>query len=218
MRLLGKTETLKAAGIATLLTGAAVYSRLSLWDRLQDNLFSSLLILMWCIFVLWAFVFAWHKEYSGREVFRFDVSLRGWSGVTALGVAALLLMRFLLDPGLRTMAPWNYPDSFAEWIAVTLFSIVFGPLFLVFAPLAFFLRLSRNIRVSAVLTVLLGVSVMMLRFTLMAGSQSPLNMVGLAAIFGAQSVIALGLYLRGGVFVVWWFLALIQLRHLADYQ
>lgn len=217
MRLLGKIEVLKAAGIAALLTGASVYPRLSIWEQLQDNLFSSLLILMWCAFVLWAFVFAWHKEYSKREVFRFDVSRRAWLGVTALGVAALLLMTFFLDPGFREIAPWNYPDSFAEWIAVTLFSVVFGPLFLIFAPLAFFLRLTRDIRVSVVLTVLLGVSVMMLRFASMAGSQSPQNRVGLAVMFAVESTIALGLYLRGGVFVVWWFIALIQLRHLPDY-
>lgn len=217
MRLLGKTEVLKASGIAALLTGAAVYPRLSIWKQLQDNLFSSLMIFVWCIFVLWAFVFAWHKEYSKREVFRFDVSLRGWIGVTALGVAAMLSMRFFLDPGFREIAPWSYPVSFAEWIATTLLSVVFGPLFLIFAPLAFFLRLTRRIPVSVVLTVLLGVSVMMLRFAAMAGSQDSSHLAWLALMFALQSTIALALYLRGGVFVVWWFLTLIQLRHLPDY-
>jgi hypothetical protein len=217
VRLLGKTEVLKASGIAALLTGAAVYPRLSIWKQLQDNLFSSLMIFAWCIFVLWAFVFAWHKEYSKREVFRFDVSLRGWIGVTALGVAAMLSMRFFLDPGFREIAPWSYPVSFAEWIATTLLSVVFGPLFLIFAPLAFFLRLTRRIPVSVVLTVLLGVSVMMLRFAAMAGSQDPSHLAWLALMFALQSTIALALYLRGGVFVVWWFLTLIQLRHLPDY-
>lgn len=215
--MLGKTEVLKAAGIAALLTGATVYPRLSIWEQIQGNLFSSLLILMWCIFVLWAFVFAWHKEYSKREVFRFDVGLRAWLGVTALGVATLLLMRFFLDSGFREIAPWSYPDSFAEWIAVSLLAIVFGPLFLIFAPLAFFLRLTRGMRLSVVLTVLMGVSVLMLRFAAMADSQSSPNMAGIAVMFALQSTIAVGLYLRGGVFVVWWFLTLIQLRHLPDY-
>ena len=188
-----------------------------MWDQLQGNLVSSLLILMWCIFVLWAFVFAWHKEYSKREVFRFDVGARVWVGVTAMGLGATLLIDLFLDPALRDIAPWNYPDSGMDWIAVTLFSVIFGPLFLIFAPVAFFLRLTRNLRISGVLTVILGVMVMSLRFTALAGSDGAGNIAGMALMFAAQSTLALLLYLRGGVFVVWWFLTLIQLRHLPDY-
>ena len=95
---------------------------------------------MWCIFVLWAFVFAWHKEYSGREVFRFDVGAsRLGRASRRMGLAATAPHRASFSiPALRDNRSLELSRfRFAEWIAVTLFSVVFGPLFLVFAPLAF---------------------------------------------------------------------------------
>lgn len=214
MRQLGKSEVLKSAGIAALLTGGAIYPRLSIWDKMEGQVFANLLVLMWCVFVLWAFVFAWHKEYSGKEPLRFDLTAVTWAGVTALGVVVALALRFLLDDHLREIAPWNYPETAMEWLAVALFGIFFVSLFLVFAPFAFFLRLTRSKTVSFVLTVVGAAVVMALRFAATSGGGPEMWMF--AGMGACQAAIVLGLHLRFGAFGVWWFLALVEARHLFE--
>ncbi len=216
MRNLGRTDVLKNAGIATLLTGAACQPRLSLWPELEGRVFSSLLVLIWCIFVLWAFVFAWHEEYSGRRPFRFDLPAQTWLLVCGAGLLAAAALRFVADPWLRGVAPWNYPESGLEWTAVALFSVFFGPLFLIFAPFSFFLRLTRKMGLSFVLTVLGSVAVLTLRFVVQAGRPSAVELAALSFFFAAQAVVVLALYLRGGAFAVWALLLLLEARHLPD--
>jgi len=217
MRHLGKTEVLRAAGIATLLTGAACYPRLSIWDMLEGRVFANLLVLMWCIFVLWAFVFAWHKEYFRQSPIRQDLPGRFWAAIGSAGLVTAVLLRFALDPWLRGVAPWDYPESGMEWMAVVLFAVFFGALFLVFAPFAFFIRLTRNIRFSCVATVLGAVTVMSLRYLATADDRSAATMAILGLVFAGQAAVSLTLYLKGGALAVWLFLFLVETRHLIDY-
>ena len=214
MRQLGKIEVLKSAGIATLLTGGAIYPRLSIWEKLEGQVFANLLVLMWCVFVMWAFVFAWHKEYSGRDALRFDLSGKDWASVAAAGLLAALLLRFLADERLREIAPWNYPATGMEWLAVALFGTFFGSLFLVLAPFAFFIRLSRSKAAAAGLTVVSASAVMGLRFAAASGA-GPATWL-FAALGGCQAALVLALHLRFGAFGVWAFIALIEARHLPD--
>jgi hypothetical protein len=217
MRHLGRSEVLRAAGIATLLTGSACYPRLSIWDRLEGHVFANLLVLMWCIFVLWAFVFAWHKEYFGQAPIRQDLPVRFWASIGAAGFGAAVLLRLALDPWLRGVAPWNYPESGMEWTAVVLFAVFFGALFLIFAPFAFYIRLTRNARVSSVATVLGATAVMLLRYLATADDRSVSTAALLAVVFAGQATVSLTLYLRGGALAVWLFMFLVETRHLVDY-
>jgi len=217
VRQLGKTEVLRSAGIATLLTGGACYPRLSIWDRLEGQVAANLLVLMWCIFVLWAFVFAWHKEYYQREPIRLDLSWRNWVWIVAAGGLVAVALRVGLDAWLREVAPWNFPESGKEWLAIVLFAVFFGSLFMVFAPFAFFLRLTRRVRVSFGATVLGAVGVMMLRYLLMGSDRSAGALALLVLLFAGQTVLALGLYLRFGALAVWVFLFLVEARHVLDH-
>ena len=217
MRHLGKTDVLRAAGIATLLTGGACYPRLSIWDKLEGQALANLLILMWCIFVLWAFVFAWHKEYFKREPIRTDLPGPFWALIVAAGLATAVIVRLMLDPWLRGVAPWNYPESGMEWTAVVLFALFFGSLFLIFAPFAFFIRLTRDARVSSVVTVLGAVAVMMLRYLATSEDRSGTTAAILGVVFAGQATVSLTLYLKGGALAVWLFMFLVETRHLIDY-
>jgi len=159
---------------------------------------ANLLVLMWCIFVLWAFVFAWHKEYYQREPIRLDLSWRNWVWIVAAGGLVAVALRVGLDAWLREVAPWNFPESGKEWLAIVL-------------------RLTRRVRVSFGATVLGAVGVMMLRYLLMGSDRSAGALALLVLLFAGQTVLALGLYLRFGALAVWVFLFLVEARHVLDH-
>src|SRR5262245_51574639 len=95
-------------------------------------------------FVLWGFVFAWHTKYSGRPVFTVHVSTRDVAIATLSGIGLSIALRMFVDPLARSAMPEDYPANVAEWLAMCLFMLSLNQLFVVFAPFAWLMRLSKN--------------------------------------------------------------------------
>jgi hypothetical protein len=216
MRRLAEPTVLKSAGVAALLTSLASYPRLALapsnfpvWYLESVMFFGS--------FVLWAFVFAWHPEFTGRPVFNKGVDPRLWLAATVAGVLVATVLHVFLDPTFKLRTPSDYPTSVEEWLAKTAFAVAFFPLFLTFAPFAWAVRLSHRVWIAVVFTMLFGVFVMTIK---MQSAPTPLppmvfvELLVLRLVLGSCSVY---FYLRGGAGLVWWWALLVQLRHLLDF-
>ena len=214
MRQLAQPRVLISASLAALATALACYPRLSLWlNRSYPIWYLEALIFLGGI-VLWGFVFAWHTQYTRRPVFILKLEPDWFITATLAGILAAIVFRLFLDPTLRPKMPENYPASLEQWLAAVLFSLAFGQLFLLFAPFAWLIRLFKNQRVAAALTVLFGVVVLMiyLRSARLAISPPLLAVLLFARIcMGLLSVL---FYLRGGVLLAWWWGLLLEARHL----
>src|ERR1041385_3601290 len=141
MRSLAQPEVLKSASTATLITSLACYLRLAQWETRKYPVWYLEAVLIFGGFVLWAFVFAWHAKYAQRPVFVIKPEAKLYTLSTLTGIFIAVLLHFFLDPVLRIKAPEDYPKSFAQWIAITLFTLTFTQLFLVFAPSAWSIRI-----------------------------------------------------------------------------
>jgi hypothetical protein len=99
---------------------------------------------------------------------------------------------------------------------MSLFSAALQPLFFLFAPFAFFIRLSKNRRVSLVLTIVF----VMLLVTLKARQNQIALPTTMAAGFLLTRILAgflaLHFYLRGGLLLLLFWGIPIQLRYLID--
>ena len=216
VRRLAEPSVLKSAGVGALLTSMVCYPRFAQW---QSNvvIWYAEAVMFFGSFVLWAFVFAWHTEYIGRPVFNRRIAPRLWLAATIAGVLVATVLHVFLDPTFKVRTPADYPTSVEEWLAKTAFAVAFYPLFLTFAPLAWAARLSHRVWIAAVFTVLFGVFVMTIK---MQSAPTPLpapvfvELLALRLILGSCSVY---FYLRGGVGLVWWWVLLLQLRHLLDF-
>ncbi|MDB6123317.1 MAG: hypothetical protein JWQ71_2310 [Pedosphaera sp.] len=214
MRSLAQSQVLTKAAAAALITSLAAYPRLATWMERTHAVAFMVLMLMWTTFVLWAFVFAWHEQYSKRPVLNFSVQPKWWALATALGLFSSLLLLYVVDPQMRLITPKEYPETLSAWVSMALFALAFEPLFLCFAPFAFFIRLFRKPQAAIVLTVLFGVFLLYLKLS----SSEKLPPTGFIAGFALMRVAAgfmsLYVYLQGGALLVWWMVILMQLRHL----
>jgi len=216
MRRLAHPGVLKSAGVAALLTSIVCYPRFAQWQNEVDIWYAEA-VMFFGSFVLWAFVFAWHTEYTGRPVFDHRIEPRLWLIATGAGVLVATVLHVFLDPTFKVRTPADYPTSVEEWVARMLFAVAFYPLFLTFAPLAWAARLSRRTWIAAIFTVLFGVFVMTMK---MQSAPTPLppivflELLALRLLLGTGSVY---FYLRGGAGLVWWWALLLQLRHLFDF-
>ena len=202
--------------MAALLTSLVCYPRLAqgqsnyvIWYAEAVMFFGSL--------VLWAFVFAWHSEFTGRPVFHKGVEPRLWLTATFTGVLVATVLHVFLDPTFKERTPADYPTSVEEWLAKTAFAVAFYPLFLTFAPLAWAARLSHRVWIAAVFTVLFGVFVMTIK---MQSAPTPLPPTVFLELLALRLVLGVGsvyFYLRGGAGLAWWWALLLQLRHLLDF-
>ena len=218
MRRLAQPEVLKSAGIGALLTTLLSYPRLSLWSVRSYPVWYLEAVVFCGSFVLWAFVFAWHTQYSQRPVCTFEIDTSWFTLATLAGLFMGTFLYQVLDPSLRVTTPGDYPANFEQWSAMVLFSLMFNQLFLVFAPFAWLLRLFRRKSVAFVVTVLFGVFVLAIKTR---SSPQPIPAVLFAALLGVRLVIgvlSLLFYLRGGVILVWWWGFLIQARHLLSLE
>ncbi|MBI3876940.1 MAG: hypothetical protein HY300_13470 [Verrucomicrobia bacterium] len=215
MRSLVQPAVLRASALAAALSGLACWPRLALWTERRDAIGFLLAVVAVCAFFLWNFVLGWHERYAQRPVFA-RVEPKLWGRVTALALMVAVVIHFAGDPFVRPLAPEEFPNDLATWAAMLLFGVGFGSVFLVFAPFAFFVRLTRRVNWSAAGTVLLGVLVVFLK----AGARAePLPAGWLAALMLARAVGAawvVWLYLRGGAGLVWWCGAVVQARHLIE--
>jgi hypothetical protein len=214
MRALAKPEVLKTALTAALLTAILAYPRLSMWGERTNSLGYLEALLFLCTTVLWAFVFAWHTKYTGRPLFN---PRPGWLPVvvaTVTGIGAAAVWHFHLDATMRGLRPTEYPSTFMQWIAQTLWICAVTQLCLIYAPFSWLMRLLRRIPVAAALTVLLGLLVMWNKNRLSATPIPWGVFTQILAMHLCSGALAIYLLLRGGIPVVWYWALLFQSRHL----
>ncbi len=214
MRSLGQPQVLRSAAVAAAATALVCYPRLAHASSLPYPMWYLEALLFLGTIVLWAFVFAWHTQYTHRPVFMQEITARTWASATVAGLSVGLLLFFFQDPLLRGFAPEDYPTTVENWLAMTLFTLAFTQLFLVFAPFAWLIRLFQRERVAVVLTVLFGAFVLVLknyRSPAPFGAALLLDVLLVRLVVGSLSVY---FFLRGGVVLVWWWGLLLQSRHL----
>jgi len=218
MKDLARVEVLKSAIIAASVGSLLSLPHLWLWPARKHPLWYLEALLFLGGTVLWGFVFAWHQKYCGRAPFSFRVAARHWVQATVVGcLTAFLLARFL-DPMLRARLPEDYPKTFSQWLTMTLFSLSFTQLFLVYAPFAWLLRLFRNQTVAWVLTIVFGVIVLAVRNRSTALSLTSGLFPALVLVRIGTEGLSLYLYLRGGVLLVCWWVFLVLCRHLFEWE
>lgn len=213
MRRLIQPSVLKSAALAAGATSLVCYPRFALWQT-PFPIWHLELVLLLGGFVLWAFVFAWHTPFTGQPVFKFPLNLRLFAMATLAGLLVAAGLHWLLDPTFRARTPGDYPTTQAQWLGMTLFALAFHPLFLIFAPLAWALRLFRRLWIAIAFTVLFGVFVMVVKTQSAPTPLPPLVFLELLGLRLTLGTVAIFFYLRGGVLLVWWWQFLLQLRHL----
>lgn len=109
MRSLAQPEVLKSAVIAALISSLACFPRLWLWPNRRYDLWYLEACVLLVGIVLWAFVFAWHTQYTQRPVFTLKPGLAPFLLATLSGVGAAILLRVWLDPTLRLRTPRIIP-------------------------------------------------------------------------------------------------------------
>ncbi|HWF19076.1 MAG TPA: hypothetical protein VG754_07400 [Verrucomicrobiae bacterium] len=218
MRSLTQPKVLGRALVAALITSFACYPRLATWTERGASASFLWAVLLWAMFVLWGFVFAWHFQYSQRPVFgleKFDPKL--WAVASLVAIAAALFVHFNLDPKLRLLTPGTYPTDWNSWVAMGLFALAFEPLFLYFAPFAFFIRLMRRQDAALAMTVVFGLFVLALRINASPAPASVWLLVELVCLRVLGGFAGLYLYIKGGALLVWWVVIILHLRFLLDF-
>ena len=216
MRSLIQPQVLKYSVTTAAIASVLCLPRLWLWSARKHPLWYLEALLLLGGTVLWAFVFAWHSKYTGQPVFRLKIEPRLIISITLAGLGTAALLFLLLDPSLRIMAPADYPGSMQEWAARMLFSLAFTQVFLVFAPLAWLMRLFRDPKAAIGLTVLFGLFVMVVK-NHSVPTPLPLGLFsGLLALRVINGLLSIYCYLRGGVLLVWRWTLLLESRHLVS--
>jgi hypothetical protein len=216
MRDFTQPRVLNLAAIAALASALACYPRLSLWLNRSAPIWYLEAVIFLCCIVLWGFVFAWHTQYTHRPVFVLKIEPGPFIAVTLVGIIAALVFHLFLDPSLRSKIPEEYPADLKQWFAFVLFSLAFNQLFLLFAPFAWLMRLSKNRWVAATLTVLFGAIVLAIRTQSLPTPVPLLLLVALLAGRIAMGFLAVSFYLRGGVMLIWWWTFLFEARNLLN--
>src|SRR5258708_40307359 len=88
MRALAEPKVLRSALIAALLSALVCFPRLSLWSTRVYPLWYLEALLFLGGTVLWAFVFAWHTNYTGLPVFTSDVRRGAFLAASCAGLGA----------------------------------------------------------------------------------------------------------------------------------
>jgi hypothetical protein len=217
MRSLGQTRVLFQALLAALLSSILCLPRYlaspqhyPIWYLELVTLFGS--------FVLWAFVFAWHTQYTRRPVFTLNIQPALLIGATLLTALLALAFREWFDPIFRARFPRDYPATVAQWFSFTLYSLAFTQLFLVFAPLAWLMRLTRRLDYAVPMTILFGIAARALQDHNAHLQLSVGLSLGLWLLRCATALLGLWVYLRGGVLLTWWCALILQSRHLLETQ
>lgn len=217
MRRLAQPKVVASAAIAAALSAAFSLPRMLLWEHRKLPVWYLEANVLLGGFVLWAFVFAWHTEYTGRPVFTLKFKPSIFAAATALGILAGFGLHFFLDPALRRVTPEDFPTDLAHWAAATLFSLAFTQLFLLYAPFAWLMRLSRNKHVATWLTIALGVAVLITKVRSAPASLAPSLLVELLALRIVLNFMGIWFYLRGGILLVWWLDLVVEARYLFDF-
>jgi hypothetical protein len=217
MRRLAESHVMTSAAVAAALSAGLSLPRILLWDKRPFSAWYPAAMIFFCGFVLWAFVFAWHTEYTHRPLFPVRIKLLIFGGATAVGIIASLGLHWLLDPALRARNPEEYPADFQHWVAHTLFALSFLQLFLLFAPFAWAMRLFRNEAVATWVTVAFIVLVLGLKSNSLPAPLPASLIVELVLLRIVSGFFLVRFYLRGGTFIAWWLAFLIEARHLLTF-
>lgn len=213
MRSLAEPAVLLRAAIAAALTALACYPRLAHWGQRTDAVWFYEVVIGWAAFVMWAAVFAWHEKHGQHPVFPKRVPPNLWLIALALGGAGAAISFHFGDPTLRQFAPTDFPRNPAQWTEHVLFNLAMEQLFLCFAPFAFLVRLLPGVKAASVATVLFGLLVFALKLQSVAAALTWDAALGLALFRALNSAVAVWLYCRGGVWLVWLFALVLQCRH-----
>jgi hypothetical protein len=212
MQHLLQPRVLNLAAGAALVSALASYPRFALWQHRPGPVWFSLAIIFFCSIMLWAFVFAWHEPYTKRPIFIFKPELVPFAVATLTGIGAAAVYYFWLDPPLRSKLPEDYPPDLRHWLATLLFILCFNQLFSTFAPFDWLMRLARNRWIAMALTALFGAGVQAMKIHSLAVPMSPLLLTMLLALRIVGGCLVVAFYLRGGVFLVWWWTFLLESR------
>jgi hypothetical protein len=215
-RSLAEPRVLQRALLAAFITSAACWPRLAQWLGRFDAALVFWLVLFGAMFVLWAFVFGWHFKYSGRSVFNGKFQPKLWLVATLYAVAMAVVGHYFVDPQLRPVAPAEFPTDKTSWLAMSLSALALDPLYLCFAPFAFFIRLTRRMDVAWAATVAFGLFVLALRLGSPAGLPPIMLVVELLFLRVMGGFVSVWFYLRGGAPLVWWVILVLQLRYLFE--
>lgn len=218
MRRLAQPKVVTYSAVAAALSAVFSLPRMLLWDTRKLPVWYLEATVFFGGFVLWAFVFAWHTEYTGRPVFAFRFKPSLIAAATLSGILLALGFHFFLDPVMRRVTPQDYPADFPHWIASILFSLAFTQLFLLYAPFAWVMRLARNVQAATWLTIALGVGVLIMRNHSAVASVPRTLFVELLALRVVLNFLGIWFYLRGGILIVWWLDLLVEARHLLEFQ
>lgn len=217
MRHLVKPQVVTSAAVAAAASAILSLPRMWLWEQRTFPVWYIEAMIFLGGFVLWAFVFAWHTEYTRRPIFMREIQPRLILAATFTGLIAAVILHWLLDPSLRLRTPQDYPADFPHWVAASLFSLGFTQLFLIFAPFAWSIRLFRKEQIAAAMTVALSVAVLILKIN-SAPTPLPLTLfLELLAARIAFGYLAIWFYLRGGILLVTWLGLLVEARHLITF-
>lgn len=97
---------------------------------------------------------------------------------------------------------------------MVLFSLAFNQLFLVFAPFAWAMRLFQNVAMAAILTILFGVFVLLIKNHASPSPMPVAMLLGLLVVRLTVGALSVHFFLRGGVLLVSWWGLLLESRHL----
>ena len=215
MRNLAEPKVLGRAALAAFLTALLCLPRLTSAPG-RGPLWLLWPLLVWCAFMLWAFVFAWQPDYVRRPIFYSSFRPQLWLVASLYGLAWAILHHFVFDPPLRRVAPASFPADVNGRLAIALFTLALAPLFSCFAPFAFFARIIRRLDVAAFLTVLFDIFILYSQLSILAALPPFWITVGMLVACVVSGSLTLYFYYQGGALLVWWVLLLVQSRHFFD--
>lgn len=214
MRRLLHLSAVKPALLASAVCAVASWPQLLLMSKNPDGATVLALILFATGVIIWCFVFAWHEPGVGRAPFQIRSSPVPWTIATLAGIVSAFFLHRFVDPVTQQLHLGMVPHDHGQWLAITLFSLTFEPLFVTFAAFDFFIRLARKPKVAAVLTVGFGLFIVWLKLGETPSAVTPAMAAAFLLLRVVQASISVFLYMRGGVLPVLWMNLLVQSRYL----
>lgn len=209
-----RPEHIKPTAYAALATAILCLPRLSLWTNRVHPIWYLGAMIFAVGFVLWGFVFAWHRKYTGRPVFTLNLKEGGFALATLTGLGVAITLRMFIDPIARRAMPEDFPVNLKQWLAAGLFTLSLSQLFLVFAPFAWLMRLFKRRTIAFALTVLFGLVVFVLKTRSATAPITPVVFGILLLTRFIMEMLVVGVYLRGGVLPTLWLGFLVHLHFL----
>jgi hypothetical protein len=214
VRDLTRPGVIKTTVYAALATAILCLPRLSMWSNRGYPIWYLDGVIFAVGFVLWGFVFAWHTKYTEQPVFSRNISARAFVFATLAGIGVAFALRLFLDPLAKHATPEDYPVNLEQWLAMCLSALSFDQLFLVFAPVAWLMRLFKSRMIAFVLTVLLGLVVLTFKIQ---HAHTPITPTLFSALVIARliaGILSVGIYLRGGGLLTLWLRFVVELHSL----